>query len=48
MLDPEHIARDLDDRVLESTSSPDQWDTPLARVPDRGQRSVHADVRAAG
>ncbi len=35
VLEPEDVARELDDRVLEPPSGPDQGDTALARVADR-------------
>ena len=46
--DPENVARELDDRVLEATSRPHQRHAALARVADRLQRAVQADVGAAG
>src|SRR5262249_33583237 len=44
--EPEDGARELDDRVLEATSGPDQWYSPLSRVADGRQRALHAAVGA--
>src|SRR5262245_2473562 len=46
--DPENVARELDDRVLEATSGADQWYASLARVADGLKRAVHAPIRAGG
>ena len=43
---PENVARELDDRVLESASRAHEGDATLTRVPDRGERAVHVAVRA--
>lgn len=44
--DPENVARELDDRVLEAPSGPDERNSPLARVANGGKRAVHAPVGA--
>src|SRR5438132_13183511 len=44
--EPENVARELDDRVLETASGADEGDAALARVADRRERAVHAAVRA--
>jgi hypothetical protein len=44
VLDPEDVARELDDRVLEAPSGSDQRDTPLAGEPDRGQCAIHGAI----
>ena len=44
--EPEDVARELDDRVLEAASGADERNPALARVANRGQRALHAAVRA--
>src|SRR5262245_11402621 len=46
--EPENVARELDDRVLEAASGADERHAPLARVADGRQRALHAPVRARG
>lgn len=46
--EPEDIARELYDRVLEPTSGPDQGHVSLSRVADRRKGSLHAVIRAGG
>jgi hypothetical protein len=48
VLDPEDVARELDDRVLKSSSGPDEREATLARVTNRSERSIHAAVGAGG
>jgi hypothetical protein len=40
-LDPEDVARDLDDRALEAASGSDERHAPLAGEADRSERAVH-------
>jgi len=42
--EPENVARELDDRVLEATSGADERNTALARVANGRERAVHAPV----
>lgn len=44
VLDPEDVARELDDRVLEATSGPDQRDSALAGEPDGGKCALHVPI----
>src|SRR5262245_10759224 len=44
--EPENVARELDDRVLEAASGPDEGNTALAGVSDGRQGAVHAAIRA--
>ena len=48
VLDPEDVARELDDRVLKAASGADERHAPLASQSDGGERAVHADVRTGG
>jgi hypothetical protein len=48
VLDPEDIARELDDRVLEAASGPDERHPALAGKSDRRQRALHAHVGTRG
>src|SRR5438132_8963034 len=43
--EPENVARELDDRVLEAASGTDEGNSPFPRVADRRERAVHAAVR---
>src|SRR5262249_59358351 len=43
--EPENVARELDDRVLESASGADERNAALARVADRLQGAGHAAIR---
>ncbi len=44
--EPENIARELDDRVLEAASGADEGHAPLSRVADGRERPVHASIGA--
>jgi len=48
ILDPEDIARELDDRVLEAASGPDERDPALSGEPDCRKRTLHALVGTRG
>ena len=48
ILDPEHVPRELEHDVLEAAAGADERQPALAREADRGQRAVHARVRAPG
>ena len=48
VLDPQDIARELDDRVLEAPSGADEGHAPLPGVADGRERAVHAPVGAGG
>ncbi len=45
ILEPKDVARELDDRVLKATSSPDERYTSLASVSNRTQCTIHTSVR---
>jgi len=45
VLEAEDIARELDDRVLEAASGPDERHPALAREPDGRERALHAPIR---
>ncbi len=45
ILEPKDVARELDDRVLKASSSPDERHTSLASVSNGTQRTMHASVR---
>jgi len=45
ILEPKDVARELDDRVLKASSSPDERHTSLASVSNRTQCTMHASVR---
>ena len=47
ILEPEDVARELDDRVLEAASGADERNHSLAREADRRQHTRHAPVRTA-
>lgn len=44
VLDPEDVARELDDRVLKAPSGADERHATLARKADRGDGAVHAPI----
>lgn len=44
VLDPENVARDLDDRVLKAASGSDERDTPFPRIAHRRDRPLHVAV----
>jgi hypothetical protein len=46
--EPENVARELDDRVLEATSGADERNPALSRVAYGRERSVHAAVGTGG
>ena len=46
VLEPEDVARELNDRVLKTPSGSDQRYAALACIPNRTQRPSHASVRA--
>ena len=46
ILEPEDVARELDDRVLEAASGGDQRHAALAGKANRAHRPLHAPVRA--
>jgi hypothetical protein len=46
VLDPEDVARELDDRVLEATSGADEGYAALACMANGAERPVHVPVRA--
>jgi hypothetical protein len=48
VLEPEDVARELDDRVLEAPSGADERDAPLPGEADGSKRAIHAAIRAAG
>jgi hypothetical protein len=48
VLDPEDVARELDDRVLKASSGPDERDPALAGEAYGGEGTLHAAVRARG
>jgi hypothetical protein len=45
VLDPEDVAHNLDDCVLEPTSSAGEGHSALAGMADRGEQTLHARVR---
>ena len=45
VLDPQDIARELDDRVLKPSSRADERHAPLSRISDGGERAIHAAIR---
>ena len=47
ILEPEDVARELDDRVLEAASGADEWHHSFAREADRCQDTRHAPVGMA-
>ena len=48
VLEPEDVARELDDRVLEAPSRADERDPTLAGESNGGERAIHAAIRAPG
>jgi hypothetical protein len=48
VLDPEDVARELDDRVLKTSSGPDERDSALAGEAYGDEGTLHAAVRARG
>src|SRR5262245_46777950 len=44
--EPENVARELDDRVLEASSGAEERHAALPRVPDGRERAFHAAIRA--
>jgi hypothetical protein len=45
VLDPQDIARELDDRVLKPSSRADERHATLSRISDGGERAFHAAIR---
>ena len=45
VLDPQDIARELDDRVLKPSSRADERHPTLSRISDGGERAIHAAIR---
>ena len=45
VLDPQDIARELDDRVLKSSSRADERHATLSRISDGDERAIHAAIR---
>ena len=45
VLDPQDIARELDDRVLKPSSRADERHATLSRISDGGERTIHAAIR---
>ena len=48
VLEPEDIARELDDRVLKPASGADERHAPLPGETNGGKRAIHAAIRATG
>src|SRR6266542_557675 len=48
VLEPEDVARELDDRVLEATSRAHERDATLPGEANGGERAIHAAIRARG
>src|SRR5947207_4630183 len=45
VLDPQDIARELDDRVLKPSSRADERHATLSSISDGGERAIHAAIR---
>jgi len=45
VLDPQDIARELDDRVLKPSARADERHATLSRISDGGERAIHAAIR---
>jgi hypothetical protein len=45
VLDPQDIARELDDRALKPSSRADERHATLSRISDGGERAIHAAIR---
>jgi len=48
VLEPENVARELNDRVLETASGPDHRDTAFPCVPNRSKRPIHTPIGTGG